>query len=84
MGVKPAVLSRITLARFEVVPGGVDALEPEPAAPPTSWVIIEGSRRVEALSAALIVLIEGEGGVAVSEDTVVGTVTPRFRARYDR
>jgi hypothetical protein len=70
------------LARFEVV-GGVDDLEPEAAATPTSWVMIEGSRRVEALS-ALTVFREGEGGVAVSEDTVVGTVTPRFRARYDR
>jgi hypothetical protein len=75
------------LVRFaiieEAVAGGVDDREPEAVAPPTSWVMIEGSRRVEPLS-GLTVLMEGEGGVAVSEDTVVGTVTPRFRARYDR
>lgn len=32
----------------------------------------------------LTVLMEGEGGVAVSEDTTVVAVAPRFRARYER
>jgi hypothetical protein len=75
------------LVRFaiieEVVAGGVDDLEPEAAAPPTSCVMIEDSRRVEVLS-GLTVLVEGEGGVAVSNDTAVGAVIPRFKARYDR
>ena len=48
---------------------GVDGLEAEAAGPPRSWVMTEGSRRLEALS-DLTVLIEGVRGVTVSEDTV--------------
>lgn len=33
---------------------------------------------------ALTVLMEGDGGVAVSEETTVVAVAPRLSARYDR
>jgi len=42
------------------------------------------SRR-EAVSPSLTVLTEGEGGIAVSEETVGGAgAAERFRARYER
>lgn len=55
--------------------GGVEGIE-------ASWN--EESRlEVDALSARTV-LIDGEGGMAVSEETTVAATDPLFSARYER